>query len=120
MNLTRFLLASALCGLLAGSAQAQAPGGGVAPIAGAGQYALTPTTSTALTVPAAVGATATSAYLCVSGTGPLKYTVDGTVPTSTKGLPAAANTCISLQGNATLNALLMICASCTVDVSYYR
>ncbi len=98
-----------------------APGAGSQPynytaVAGA-QYNLAITTSTALTAPP----TALQAQVCASGNS-VKYTYDGTTPTSSVGLPLAAGQCIQFSGPTLLAALRFIqtAATATLDVGYTR
>lgn len=71
--------------------------------AGPGQYAVSITSVTALTVPEF----AASAQICVV-TAAARYTDDGvTTPTSTIGIPVAAGTCLEYGGpRATLGSRL--------------
>lgn len=87
------------------------------PIAGASQYGVTIASATPLTVPS----NATYAVVCVEGTG-ARFTVDGTTPTASVGMPLLQNQCVSLQTNTTLQRFQIIqqAASATFDVSYYR
>ena len=81
--------------------------------AGPGQYGVAITTVTTLTVPQA----AASAEICVEGAA-ARYTDDGTTPTASVGIPAAAGQCFTFAG--ALSALRIIGAGATMDVSFYR
>jgi len=82
--------------------------------AGGGQYGVSITSVTSLTIP-------TNAYLaeiCVEGAA-ARYTDDGTTPTTSVGMPVPAGTCFAYAGP--LPAFRIIGNSgATLDVSYYR
>jgi hypothetical protein len=88
-----------------------------APLAGKSQYALAVSSATSLTVPSG----ATYAVVCAEGAN-VRYTVDGTTPTASTGMPLLQNSCISLQNAATLNKFQAIqqSSTATIDVSYYQ
>jgi hypothetical protein len=83
---------------------------------GPGQHNISPTTTTALTVP--IGAR--YATVCAS-TAAVKYTTDGTTaPTATLGQPLAAGACVSLSGAAVLANFRAMSAIGTIDVEYFQ
>jgi hypothetical protein len=90
-------------------------------MAGTGQHNLALSASTPLTVPAK----ATYASVCASSSGStvgVRYTTDGTTPTSTVGQPLLAGQCVSLAGPAVLAAFKAIetGATATLDVEYFQ
>jgi hypothetical protein len=92
----------------------------VAPIylynsAGVGQYALSVSSPTSLTVPSG----ATMAQICVE-TAAVRYRDDGTAPTSSVGVPVGAGTCFSYAGPLTVIQFIAQAGSPTIDVSYYK
>jgi hypothetical protein len=81
-----------------------------------GQHAVTPTSSTALTLPAL----ARYATICASNA-TVRYTTDGTTtPTAAIGQPLAAGACVSLSGAAVLANFRAISATGTLDVEYFK
>ena len=81
-----------------------------------GQHNLTPTSSTALTVPAG----ARYATVCASSA-TVKYTTDGTTtPTGSVGQPLAAGSCVPLSGPMVLANFRAISATGTLDVEYFQ
>jgi hypothetical protein len=89
------------------------------PLASTGQYAVSLTSVTTLTVPA----TALIAEICVEGAA-ARYTTSGTTPNSTTGIPATATAsapfCFQLAGLVTLQQFKIIGAGATMDVEYFR
>lgn len=81
--------------------------------AGAGQYALSIASSTALTPPSG----SLAAEICVE-TAAARYTDDGTTPTSSIGIPVPAGSCFQYAG--LLSAFKIIGSGATIDVSYYK
>ena len=81
--------------------------------AGAGQYAVSISSATTLTVPT----NAVMAEICVE-TASARYTDDGTTPNSTTGIPVAAGQCFAYAGP--LSAFKIIGSGATIDVSYYK
>lgn len=84
------------------------------PVAGA-QYGVTPTTVTALTVPAA----AQFMRACAS-TAIVRYTTSGTAPTGSVGLQIAVGSCIELTGRAVLMSFQAFSSSGVLDVEYFK
>lgn len=85
------------------------------PIAGKSQHNLACVSATALTVPnGAVYATVQAA------TATVKYTTDGTTPTSSVGMTLAAGSTVTLSGYAAIAAFLAISATGTLDVEYFQ
>lgn len=81
-----------------------------------GQHNLSPSSPTALTVPAG----ARYATVCAS-TSVAKYTTDGvTIPTTGVGQTLPAGSCVSLSGPAVLANFRVISASGTLDVEYFQ
>lgn len=81
-----------------------------------GQFAVAPTSSTALTIPTL----ATFAVICAE-TATIRYTTDGTTtPTATVGTPLTAGTCVGLTGPQVLSAFRAFSSSGTFDVEYYK
>lgn len=83
--------------------------------AGAGQYALTVSTATSLTVPAG----AAIAEICVE-TAAVRYRDDGTAPTSSTGIPVTSGTCFQYGGPLNKVQFIAQTGSPTLDVSYYK
>jgi len=81
--------------------------------AGPGQYAVSISSVTKLTVPAGAAA----AEICVEGAA-ARYTDDGTTPTSSVGIPVAAGQCFNYGGP--LLSFQIIGSGATMDVSYYK
>ncbi|HZZ22899.1 MAG TPA: hypothetical protein VFE60_10155 [Roseiarcus sp.] len=82
--------------------------------AGPGQYGVSITSVTALTVPTF----AASAEICVVGAA-ASYTDDGSTPTTSVGIPVAAGQCFAYSGP--LSAFKIIGATgATLSVSYYK
>ena len=80
---------------------------------GPGQYGVSITSVTSLTVP--VGSV--SAMICVQ-TASARYTDDGTTPTASIGIPVAAGQCFAYTGP--LTAFRIIGAGATIDVRYFN
>ena len=99
--------------LLATDAHAQMDGPSPASSAGPGQYAVSLTAVTSLTVPLG----ALSAQICVEGA-PARYIDDGSTPSATIGIPVAAGQCFAYGGP--LAAMRFIGSGATLDVSFYR
>jgi hypothetical protein len=96
-------------------------------MAGTGQHNVALASATALTVPTNPNGTisATYASVCASSSGStvgVRYTTDGTTPTSTVGQPLLAGQCVSLAGPAVLAAFKAIetGATATLDVEYFQ
>jgi hypothetical protein len=81
--------------------------------AGPGQYGVSISSVTALTVPQS----AASAEICVE-TAAARYTDDGTTPSPTIGIPVVAGQCFTFAGP--LAAFRIIGAGATLDVSYSK
>jgi hypothetical protein len=71
--------------------------------------------ATALTVPTG----ATIAEVCVD-TAPVRYRDDGTAPTASVGMPAAAGTCFAYSGALAAIQFILASGSPVLNVSYYR
>jgi hypothetical protein len=81
-----------------------------------GQYGVTPTSATALTLPTG----ARVAVICAS-TASVRYTTDGsTTPTSSVGVQIPASTCIELTGSAVLANFKAISATGSLDVEFFK
>ncbi len=83
--------------------------------AGAAQYALTVASATALTVPAG----SEIAEICVETAG-VRYTDDGTTPTSSTGIPVSSGTCFQYGGPLNKIKFIAQSGSPTINVSYYK
>lgn len=66
-----------------------------------------------------VPATATVAQLCVEAQA-VRYRDDGTAPTATIGMPAAAGTCFPISGNLSAIRFIQSTAGAILNVSFYR
>ena len=118
-------LALALCG--SGAAQQYKDTGGttiqgVAPLPfpyaplSPGQYDLAVTSVTALTAPTG----ARYAVVCAE-TATVRYTTDGaTTPTSSVGMPLAANSCVSLSGATVLANFRALSSTGTLDAEFFQ
>ena len=80
--------------------------------AGPGQYAVSLTSVTGLSVPLG----AVSAQICVEGAA-ARYTDDGSTPSATIGIPVTAGQCFDFAGP--LAAFKIIGSGATLDISYY-
>jgi hypothetical protein len=81
-----------------------------------GQHNITPTSSTALTIPPG----AVYATVCASGA-LVKYTTDGTtVPTASLGQPLVAGACVGLSGATVLSNFRAVSTTGTLDVEYFQ
>lgn len=83
--------------------------------AGAGQYALAISGVVLLTVPKG----SEIAEICVETAG-VRYTDDGTTPTSTVGIPVASGSCFQYGGPLNKIQFIAQSGSPTIDVSYYK
>ena len=81
--------------------------------AGPGQFAVSITAVTALTVPQYAAA----AEICVEGAA-ARYTDDGTTPTASIGIPVSNGECFAYGGP--LTKFQIIGSGATLDVSYYK
>jgi len=81
--------------------------------AGPGQYAVSLSAVTSLSVPEF----AVSATICVEGAA-ARYTDDGSTPTATIGIPVAAGQCFAFGGQ--LASFRIIGSGATLDISYYK
>lgn len=76
--------------------------------------------STALSACAGgVPATATVAQLCVEAQA-VRYRDDGTAPTATVGMPAAAGTCFPISGTLSAIRFIQSTSGAILNVSFYR
>ena len=83
--------------------------------AGTGQYGISITSVTTLTVPGG----SLFAQLCVE-TAAARYTDDGTTPSSSVGIPVPTGSCWQISGATLLSGLKIIGAGATLTVSYYK
>ena len=83
--------------------------------AGPGQYGLTVSSATPLTVPAG----SEIAEICVETAG-VRYKDDGGVPTSSSGIPVASGSCFQYGGPLNKIQFIAQSGSPTLDVSYYK
>ena len=112
MNVRSALIRAGLCAaLFLGSPAFALPT--AQPIAGSTQVNVSVTAATSLTVP-----TAATQVLAIC-TGAVNWRDDGTAPTSTTGMPLAANTLFSYGGS--LGVIQFIAqSSATCNFSYYK
>ena len=83
---------------------------------GPGQYGLTPTSATALTIPTG----ARYAVICAESA-TVRYTTDGaTTPTSSVGIPLASGTCVGMSGATVLANFRALSSSGTLDIEYFQ
>lgn len=85
------------------------------PMAGTAQHNLAITSSTGLTVPqGAVYATVQAA------TATVKYTTDGTTPTSSVGMTLAVGAGLGIPGQTLMTSIRFISATGTLDVEFFK
>lgn len=83
--------------------------------AGTGQYALSVSSATSLTVPLG----ASTIYVCAE-TQAVRYRDDGVAPTASTGIPIASGSCIWYSGPLSAIQFIAQTGSPTIDVAYYR
>jgi hypothetical protein len=83
--------------------------------AGNGQYALSVSTATSLTVPTG----ATVAQICVESA-TVRYRDDGSAPTASSGVPVLAGSCFQYAGPLASIQFIAAAGSPTIDVAFYK
>jgi hypothetical protein len=85
------------------------------PLAGTAQHNLAITSSTGLTVPSG------AVYATVQAlTATVKYTTDGTTPTSSVGMTLAAGNSLGVPGQTLMTGIRFISATGTLDIEYFK
>ena len=78
------------------------------------QYGLSVASAASLTVPA------DAEFATVVAAGAARYTLDGTTPTASVGIPLSAGVPVEFRGRAMLKALKIFGTTTTVDVAYFK